>query len=161
MIFLDGYNIMYKLPELRGLLRAGKLEQAREHFLLQLRGLSLPQEYGQLEVVFDGEGPSSGISRIRGMRVRFSSKGQKADQLIRDLLSSREQQTNLVISSDHEVQSYARRHGATAVGAEWLRERIVKRQALPEPAEKPDEISQADLAEMLRLFGEEEPPQND
>ncbi len=158
MIFLDGYNIMYKLPELRNLIRAGKLEQAREHFLLLLKGLSLPQEYGKLEVVFDGEGQSSGISRVRGISVRFSSRDQKADQLIRDLLASREQQRNLVVSSDHEVQSYARRHGATAVGAEWLQERIARRQALPEPAEKPEEISQADLDEMLRLFGEEEPP---
>ncbi|MBL7033177.1 MAG: NYN domain-containing protein [Candidatus Delongbacteria bacterium] len=158
MIYLDGYNIMHRLPQLHQLLRRGGVEQARERFLLMLQGLRLPTEWGQLEVVFDGEGDKSTSSRQRGVAIRFSSRRQSADQLIRDLLAAREQQHNLVVSSDREVQSYARRHGATAVPINWLLERIERRQAIPEPGEKPEGISRREVDEYLRLFGEEDSP---
>ena len=159
MIYIDGYNVMHKLPQLRTLLRRGDLEQARMRFLLLLKSISLPAEWGRPEVIFDGEGNNTGVTVEQGIRLRFSSHQQSADELIRDLLAGREQQRNLVISSDNEVQSFARRHGATAAGAEWLLERFQRSQALPDADEKPNGISKADLDEFLRLFGEEEEPE--
>ena len=86
---IDGYNVIFRDPELRVLARTD-LERARDELVRRLAD-SLYSRGGGITVVLDGREGGSGPARTRsrgGVRVIFSSPPETADQRIQKLIES-------------------------------------------------------------------------
>ncbi|MBB2911885.1 putative RNA-binding protein with PIN domain [Streptosporangium becharense] len=119
-LIVDGYNVT----------KTGygtlTLADQRNRLLTGLGGL-YAQTRTELTCVFDGaelNGPVP-VSAPRGVRVLFSSPGQIADDLIRQLVRAEPQgRAVAVVSSDREVAESVRRMGARPVPSMLLLRRL-------------------------------------
>lgn len=115
-VIIDGYNLIRQSPVLRHL-DARDLEAGREALLERLADYRQRRPSHLLTAVFDGwqtGGPSETRDLYRGVRVIYSRRGERADEVIKRLLD-RERGRALLVSSDRELQQAARR-----VGAAWV-----------------------------------------
>jgi predicted RNA-binding protein with PIN domain len=118
-LLIDGYNLIRQSPVLRHL-DARDLEAGREALLERLAFYRQCRPHHRLTVVFDGwqaGGPSETRDLHRGVRIIYSRRGERADEVIKRLLAQ-EGSRALVVSSDRELQEQARR-----VGAAWVSSR--------------------------------------
>jgi len=116
-LIIDGYNLLGVRGQVgRGDGSGG--EAAREQLIREL-ALYRQRKGHAITVVFDGwqQGFATGHREHRsGVEVRFSPRGERADQVIQRL--AEEYGTACaVISSDREVSSVARTHGAFVMSA--------------------------------------------
>ncbi len=115
-LIIDGYNLIRQSPGLSRL-DARDLEAGREALLESLAAYRRSRPQHKITVVFDGwqsGGSRETRDRIQGVEVIFSRRGERADEVIKRLLT-RERQRALVVSSDRELQECAHR-----VGAAWV-----------------------------------------
>jgi len=119
-LIVDGYNVTKtgygELP----------LADQRNRLLGGLGGLAA-QTHAEITCVFDGAELDTHIAvqTPRGVRVLFSPPGQIADELIGELVRAEPPGRPLVVvSSDHEVASSARRAGARPATATLLLKRL-------------------------------------
>jgi predicted RNA-binding protein with PIN domain len=118
-LLIDGYNLIRQSPALRHL-DARDLEAGREALLERLALYRRCRPHHLLTVVFDGwqaGGPTETRDLFQGVRIIYSRRGERADEVIKRLLA-REGSRALVVSSDRELQEQARR-----VGAAWVSSR--------------------------------------
>lgn len=118
-LLIDGYNLIRQSPALRHL-DARDLEAGREALLERLAFYRRCRPHHRLTVVFDGwqaGGPTETRDLHQGVRVIYSRRGERADEVIKRLLAQ-EGPRALVVSSDRELQEQARR-----VGAAWVSSR--------------------------------------
>jgi predicted RNA-binding protein with PIN domain len=124
-LILDGYNVIRQWPELAQLDRAD-LEAGREALLQALRAYRQAKGH-RITVVFDGvDEPSvSGTQgRAAGVEVRYSRRGERADDVIARMVAEARSEAVVVVSSDHEVLDAARRNRATGMGADEFIDRL-------------------------------------
>jgi uncharacterized protein len=117
-LIIDGYNLIRQSPGL-SLLDAGDLEAGREALLELLAAYRRRRPQHHLTVVFDGwQAGDRKETRdlFQGVRVIFSRRGERADEVIKRLLA-KERGRALVVSSDRELQVCAEGAGAAWVGA--------------------------------------------
>jgi hypothetical protein len=117
-LIIDGYNLIRQSPVLKHL-DARDLEAGRAALLERLADYRRLRTHLSLTVVFDGwqaGGPTETRDLYRGVRVIYSRRGERADEVIKRLLS-RERQRALVVSSDRELQAWAARLGAAWASA--------------------------------------------
>jgi predicted RNA-binding protein with PIN domain len=119
-LIIDGYNVTKtgygELP----------LADQRNRLLSGLGGLAA-HTHAEITCVFDGAELDTHIAvqTPRGVRVLFSPPGQIADELIGELVRAEPPGRALVVvSSDHEVASSARRAGARPATATLLLKRL-------------------------------------
>lgn len=121
-LVVDGYNVTKlawdSLP----------LQQQRDRLIAGLAALSA-QTGAEITCCFDGaalDGPVLAPS-ARGVRVRFSSPGQTADELIRRLVAGEPPgRPVVVVSTDKEVADGVRRSGARALPSAALVRRLAR-----------------------------------
>lgn len=110
-IIIDGYNVI-------GVLHAD-MDAERRRFIESLMDYRKRTGH-EIIVVFDGwrEGRGSEqSSSTGGIRVVFSALGEKADTVIKRMISGTGKQW-IVISSDRDIQAHAWTRDAVPVGAE-------------------------------------------
>jgi predicted RNA-binding protein with PIN domain len=110
-IIVDGYNVI-------GVLHAD-MEAERRRFIESLMQYRKRKGH-EITVVFDGwrEGRGSEQSSVTGgVRVMYSALGEKADAVIKRMITGTGRQW-IVISSDRDIQAHAWARGAVPVGAE-------------------------------------------
>jgi predicted RNA-binding protein with PIN domain len=123
-VIIDGYNLL----GVRGRIGRGEAamgEMAREQLLRDLT-LYRQRKGHDITVVFDGwqQGFSGGHHEHRsGVEVIFSSRGERADQVIQRLAQEYRQDC-AVVSSDHEVVNFAKAHGAFVISAQEFEARL-------------------------------------
>jgi len=135
LILIDGYNVIAPVAPpaaSRGRNHATDwLNAERMRLLGRLADRLDPDLARQTCVVFDsatqsrrGGEPNRGGTeyRVRGIDVRFAVDHDEADDLIEELIAAHTSSKRLtVVSSDHRIQSAARRAGAMAVDSHaWL-----------------------------------------
>ncbi len=116
-IILDGYNVIRQWPEL-AMLDRGDLQAGREALLQQLQAYRRTRGH-RITVVFDGReqgGFSETTESAAGIDVRYSRRGETADIVISRLVAEGGAGI-VVVSSDREVASTARRSGAATLPA--------------------------------------------
>jgi len=139
LILIDGYNVIAPVAPpaaSRGRNRTTDwLHGERMRLLGRLADRLDPDLARQTCVVFDAatqgrgrggsqDAPNRGGAghRLRGIDVRFAVDHDEADDLIEELIAAHSSSKRLtVVSSDHRIQSAARRAGAMAVDSHvWL-----------------------------------------
>jgi predicted RNA-binding protein with PIN domain len=144
---IDGYNLLHAhgLPRRAG---PGALQLARQRLLALVR-----HRYPDAEctVVFDGKRASSPQNE-RGITVLFSNG--PADDLIAELLAHDSAPRTLsVVTSDHAVQTAARRRQASVIDADRFLRDLESRPA-PAPLAAPEKpAAEPDTERWLEAFG--------
>jgi predicted RNA-binding protein with PIN domain len=113
-VIIDGYNLL----ALSGWTGAGPSDLDRESLLRLLAGYHHRKGHG-LTVVFDGwqKGqPVEGHEQRAGVRIIYSKRGERADQVI-ERLAQQYGTECAVVTSDHEVIRAARAQGALIMTA--------------------------------------------
>lgn len=115
-LVVDGYNVT------KSAWAALPLDRQRGLLVSELGALSA-RTSAEVTVVFDGADVSASAPKpgARGVRVRFSAAGVTADEVIADLVAAEpEGRPLVVVSSDAEVSSHARRAGGRPATAQAL-----------------------------------------
>lgn len=107
--------------------------------------------------VFDGK-PGNLYSSYSNIQIKYSNE-ITADKVIKQLISkSVNPRTIAVVSSDREVQNYARIHAATSMESNSFLNLLKKpkpksTKLLKEKTEKPNYVSKKEIEEFKKLFG--------
>ncbi|MCQ4574850.1 MAG: NYN domain-containing protein [Candidatus Brocadiales bacterium] len=116
-IIIDGYNLIFAVPELVEVMDKGKMETAREVLLAALSDYE-GKSRQKVTVVFDGRDKEGdeymAISQKQhhgGVNVIFS-KGTTADEDIKDIINSSPNTKNMcIVTSDKSIIQTARSSG--------------------------------------------------
>jgi len=142
-IIVDGYNLIRQSDVLRGHERQS-LEAGRKALI---RGLA---QYKRLRghritVVFDGwEGGSPLEERdlAGGLTIIYSRLGEKADEVIKRLVTTGSEEI-LVVTSDREIATFAARRGTGTIASPEFAARLDRIAAAPAPdADTPAEAEE-------------------
>lgn len=132
LILIDGYNVIAPVAPPGKNPAPDWLHRERMRLLDRLATQLDPQLAAKTCVVFDAamrsrrarseNGDSDSTFRHREIEVRFAVNHDEADDLIEELISLNSAPKRLtVVSSDHRLQTAARRSGATAFDSQaWL-----------------------------------------
>jgi predicted RNA-binding protein with PIN domain len=114
-IVIDGYNLIYAMPELARLV-SGDLERARDGLVSKLAVYRAGRGV-RVTVVFDGQSMPAQPSRPPGgIEVVFSRAPQTADAKIKTMLSlEKSPKSWTVVTSDNSIVRYARDYGAKTI----------------------------------------------
>ena len=163
-LLIDGYNLLHATGILGRGIGPGTLQRSRLALLNFLAESLDPKELPRTTVVFDAH-DTSGVPQVaehRGIRVRFATKHESADELIEELIRADSAPRRLVVvSSDHRIQRAARRRRAKALDsdvwyADLVRTRRERRAASVATAGRPPvPLLEEDVNYWLRQFGGE------
>ncbi|WP_165778870.1 NYN domain-containing protein [Leptospira perolatii] len=141
-LVVDGFNLIYKFPELEEYMYANRLRDARVGLLRILESYSAVAKNPAIHVFFDGkkEKGSEVRSDSYGQIQVYFSQDQKADDLIKEYIKYSPRPSNLfVISSDQEIMVFAKRLGAKSILSEDFAAKITEalaKQNQPKSEEK-------------------------
>jgi len=123
-IIIDGYNLIRQSTALSALDQQD-IMLGREALVEKLAAYRKIKPH-RITVVFDGRhGPLFSVQRNqkKGICMRFSRRGESADDVIKRMASS-EREKALVVSSDREVADSAASCGAATISARQFEARI-------------------------------------
>ncbi|NNM42716.1 MAG: hypothetical protein HKM07_00030 [Chlamydiae bacterium] len=151
---IDGYNLLFQLPELKGASLQVKREKIIEIFQEYL--ISIPL---QITIVFDGNKQSSAevIKRhINQLEIVYTAKKQTADSyIIEELETSFHPQNFVVVTSDSGLARQSQGLQASTQTIEEFLEYLsgkMRKKAKKEMREKPSEEPQKDMERLRIIF---------
>jgi predicted RNA-binding protein with PIN domain len=156
-IIVDGYNVIFTIPALHGLVEQS-LEEARDRLLRSIQSYLIRRRV-QITVIFDGTQPEFSGPQPRfssRLTVLFSRSPFKADPMIKELIR-REGRSNAssVVTLDNDILQFARNHGIASLSPQEFFDRISIRPESQQLSEKHDpKIDDDELNDWLRLFNE-------
>jgi len=116
-LLIDGYNLIG--------IAHNDLEKARKDIIQKLREYTKIKGH-TITLVFDGwkNGQlKETVSRLGGLTIVYSKLGEKADSVIKRMLSS-STKSWIVVSSDREISDFAERKGFAAVTADEFESKL-------------------------------------
>lgn len=135
MLIVDGYNVLYRWPELAALARES-LEHARD------RLVAILADYGgrsgeEVVVVFDAQhvpGGTGSQEGVGGVLVVYSREGETADQVIERMVAGlRDRRDVRVATSDGLEQGLVLGLGAARLPARELYQLVQRESQAPPP----------------------------
>jgi len=123
-IIIDGYNLIRQSNSFSDLDRQD-IQLGREALLDALAAYRRIKLH-KITVIFDGaDAPpfSRHEHQTKGIKVKFSRKGELADSLIKRMVN-REREKALVVSSDLDIVNFAAARGAATIGSSDFEEKI-------------------------------------
>ncbi len=166
-LIIDGYNLMHAWGLARNRYGPGDLQRLRERFLNELAGGLTAEERSRTTIVFDAgdEAPKDQATSqcYETMRIVFALKEEDADARIEQLVSEHSAPRQIrVVSSDRRLQTAARKRRGQFVTSEQFfseRKRAGNRPDTPPlsrdlETKSTGELTEAELAEWLEIFGE-------
>lgn len=116
-ILIDGYNLIRQSVELKRFERQS-LEAGRKALIVWLSEYRNTKDH-RITVVFDGwvSGPvQEERDYSSGIHIIYSPRGVKADDVLKRITASTDEEI-LVVSSDREITSYAARRGKATLSS--------------------------------------------
>lgn len=111
----------------------------------------------KVAVVFDGapEQHFPDGATFKGIKVYYAERGSNADERIKRFVDiARERQTLMVVTSDRELASYARRCGAKVIRSGDFRKRMEEvATASTSSEDDSNRLGQEEIPDWLRYFG--------
>jgi predicted RNA-binding protein with PIN domain len=123
-IIIDGYNLIRQSEVLKRYERFG-LEAGRKE-LIRLLSLYRKSRGHRITVVFDGWMSGSPVEereREGSITVVYSKRGEKADEVIKRMVSKREEET-VVVTSDRDLADSISKRGSAAIPALTFESRL-------------------------------------
>jgi hypothetical protein len=123
-IIIDGYNLIRQSNSFSDF-DSQDIQLGREALLEALAAYRKIKHH-KITVVFDGTNAppfSQHENRIKGIKVRFSRKGELADSVIKRMVN-REKEKALVVSSDLDIVNFAIAKGAATISSLDFEEKI-------------------------------------
>jgi hypothetical protein len=151
---IDGFNLIYKFPDLEEMMYNGMLSEARKGLLNILKKYYNIKK-SKIRVVFDGKkNPSDNIrSESSGSIDIYYSLDFSADHLIKQFIKKDPNpKMTFVVTSDREIQAFVKTHGARIIESEAFARSILeifeniekaaedKAEKSPEPIVTPEDI---------------------
>ncbi len=138
-IIVDGYNVIFKIPELGYTTQKCDIEVLRNRFLATLEQYKEKRKH-KLIVVFDGQGDgNSSETRVAGIDVVFSRHDLDADEEIKRMVSGSDNPRQItVITSDRDIEQYVKKYGCKVVDPLTFYRDIKKKVAHMQTVEKGD-----------------------
>lgn len=152
ILLIDGYNLLFQFPELRRQIERD-LEGARERLLDSVSVYAAKKQTETL-VVFDGDGKErTEIRRRSCVKVIFSKPPQKADPLIKKILSEKKPDWDLVlITSDHEIARFARLCGVRSETSQKFASDMASEPQGEIEKKFDNPLSEQEVADWMELF---------
>jgi len=149
-IIIDGYNLIWAVPELRKKLlndeRGTNLEEGRKELLHYLEIYQRAHPKLKITVVFDSKEEIFPYPALPSRIKVLYSNGETADNLIEKIVKDEKNET-LVVTSDNELKRRVKEKGAEVIGSSTFFERI-------SPGKK--SIDHKELNSLQKNFIEEE-----
>jgi len=123
-LIIDGYNLIRRSPSL-SILDRQDLERGREELIRRLALYKRTRSF-PITVVFDGWNQanlSGSRTTQRGIRVVFSRRGQKADEVIIQMAKEMGERA-MVVTSDTQIQLEAKHHDAAVIPSQEFEQRM-------------------------------------
>jgi uncharacterized protein len=141
-IIIDGYNLIRQSPTLRSYDNL-EIAKGREKLIEMLVPYRSLKRHPML-VVFDGwqEGDfTEQRTREKGIDIIYSKRGEKADEVIKRLVSSSGEEL-IVVTSDHEITHFCQSRRCEVISSPSFEEKIefsllAHEKGLEEEDEKP------------------------
>ena len=113
ILVIDGYNLLKHIDPYREV-----SEHERTVFLHMLKRYARRKKH-KLVVVFDG-GPFEWPHRetVGGATVIYSGRRETADEVIMHYVKDHKAKDLLLVSSDHELNLFASKHGIVSIGSD-------------------------------------------
>ncbi len=127
-LLIDGFNLMYKFPELEQKMYLSHLNDARDGLLVILKEYQKIKK-STIRVVFDGKkNPSINLKREKSGTIDiYYSLEYSADYLIKQFIKKDlNPKMTTVITSDKEIIFYVKRFGAKVMESEKFSELVNK-----------------------------------
>jgi len=147
-LLIDGFNLIYKFPELESLMYYGQLNKARQGLLEILSDYQKIRK-GGITVVFDGKKEPS--LEVRSEKVGsidvYYSLDYSADYLIKQFIKKDMNPKMItVITSDKDIIFYINRFGAKNITSEKFAEFVnhAFKSSIAEAEEKKEELEKVD-----------------
>ncbi len=127
-IVIDGYNLIRQSRQFSAL-DLQDMQAGREALVSALAAYKRTKPH-TITVVFDGQSALPGMprrDRFKGIELHYSRTGELADTVIKRMAACHKEKL-LVVTSDHEIISYAESMGATTIGSGDFEERLMMAQ---------------------------------
>ena len=153
-ILIDGYNLLYQFPELRRRLERNGT-QARDMLISYLASYTA-QKNLVVRVVFDGDKHIAGLTKVKqGIKVIFSKYTEDADFVIKRMIKKSGRNSDLlVVSSDKEIENYAKSRGIKTILSERFARNIGEELSVGIREKYGTQLTQKEVKEWLQLFRE-------
>ncbi len=146
--FIDGNNLMWKIPELKKLAKLNS-PQSRARLVYMLDRYFAGKK---VKAILFFDGAPNDIVRSSKMRIIYSY-GEAADVLIREAIDRlKTKHTATIISSDTWIKDYAKVNGCKAIKSEDFAKLI---KSVDKKDEETERIKGIDNDEILSLFLDE------
>ncbi len=148
-ILIDGYNLMHQMPDIREQM-GQDIESARERLMMKLSSYVAIRNV-QITVVFDGNGFVKSYPAIRAV---FPGPSETADDVIKRMVDTQSRNHGkTVVSSDREIQFFARQCGAQILASQQFVRELAAASTSPSAEDKYDkQLTRAEVDEWMKLF---------
>ncbi len=159
VLLIDGFNLMYKFPDLEEKMLLGQLNEARAGLLDRLKEFQKIKK-SQIRVVFDGKKkPSHNVRTEKVGKIDvYYSLDYSADFLIKEFIKKDPNpKMSTVVTSDKDILFYVNRFKAKTMTSEKFADFVTKSieehyaEVLPEKEDNPD-VSAEEISFWERLF---------
>lgn len=159
VLLIDGFNLMYKFPDLEEKMLRGQLNEARAGLLDRLKEFQKIKK-SQIRVVFDGKkNPSHNVRSERiGTIDVYYSLDYSADFLIKEFIKKDPNpKMSTVVTSDKDILFYVNRFKAKTMTSEKFADFVTKSieehyaEIVPEKEDNPD-VTDEEISFWERLF---------
>jgi predicted RNA-binding protein with PIN domain len=149
---IDGNNVMDQAG-----VQDADLSAARKRLIIGLVHF-VAETRGKVKVVFDGtaddEFPDGRV--YKGVRILYARPGSDADTRIKDIIRRASYRRDMIlVTSDRELESYAKRQGVRAIKAGKFRAMITESESKLLEKEKSGPVEQINVEEWLEFFKSE------
>lgn len=156
ILAIDGFNLIYKIPELEEHMYAGKLESAMKGLIRVMAAYrSDSHKKGEIHIFFDGkrrQGDETHEETVSGIRCYYSHD-LSADYLIEQFLIQHKSPGEVwCISSDKRVRESARKSKAHSKTSEEFASDIQKEKSKPGPEKPSGTLSKKEINYWLDMF---------
>lgn len=163
LIIIDGYNLIFAVPELEPDKKSRDTGTARDNLISLLARYKSIKGY-DVKVVFDGATYNDGNSLmhkryISGVEIIFSGGSSDADTVIKKLASQSRDPGNIcIVTSDRDIKAFVKKCGNTVVDSKKFYRDVIntvdvdKKTYDSEPRSKFDGPSEEEAEYWLRVF---------
>lgn len=161
-VVIDGFNLIYKFPDLEEYMVRNRLLEARQGLLERIESYSQKKKAQTFHVFFDGkkEVGSEIFQETFGKLNVYFSHGRKADDVIKEFVRTNVRPSEIeVVSSDKEIFFHAKKWGANPITSEDFATIVIAKifPSKPDPEKFEDRILNSEEVEHWKnLFREDE-----